>query len=95
MATRVLIRRATATASAWRRMPRIRSEPTHSTPLLVPLQRRFASSNSGHSEDRAPYRKGESVGNKPIGQFDVTGKVFVVTGAPYRFYPLPVWIRLL
>ena len=44
-----------------------------------PVQQRFA-----HSEDRAPYEKHENVGTKSFGQFDVGGKVFVVTGIGNR-----------
>jgi NAD(P)-dependent dehydrogenase (short-subunit alcohol dehydrogenase family) len=42
---------------------------------ISPLQRRFA-----HSEERAPYERAEPVGNRKFSQFDVGGKVFIVTG---------------
>jgi hypothetical protein len=32
----------------------------------------------------APYEKGENVGQKLFSQFDLAGKVFVVTGAACR-----------
>lgn len=44
----------------------------------LPLRRFYA------SEKRAPYEKGENVGEKKFSQFDVDGKVFVVTGAAAR-----------
>ncbi|KAJ4295534.1 hypothetical protein N0V90_007547 [Kalmusia sp. IMI 367209] len=67
MASRTLLRRLPRPSSALR-----------PTPLIPPLQRRFA------SEDRAPYAKAESVGNKPFSRFDINGKVFLVTGAACR-----------
>ncbi|KAK7177561.1 short-chain dehydrogenase [Paraphaeosphaeria sporulosa] len=79
MALRTLVRRAAGASSAWRSVSRTQPEHLRRRAFVAPPQYRFASSNSGYSEDRAPYEKGESVGSKPFSQFDVRGKVFVVT----------------
>jgi D-arabinitol 2-dehydrogenase len=35
---------------------------------------------------QVPYEKGEDVGKKKFSQFDMEGKVFVVTGAAFKFF---------
>lgn len=53
-----------------------------SRPLVAkisPVIQRFA-----HTQAQAPYERAESVGNRPFSQFDLGGKVFVVTGAASR-----------
>ncbi|KAF2449131.1 NAD(P)-binding protein [Karstenula rhodostoma CBS 690.94] len=80
MASPTLVRRLAGASSAWRAVPRARPAPLRLAPIATPLQCRCASSHLKNSEDRAPYEKGESVGNKRFSQFDISGKVFVVTG---------------
>jgi hypothetical protein len=87
MASKTLVRGVVGASSAWRSVAAIRPAFLRSTPAVAPLQYRFASSQPGNSEDRAPYEKGERVGNKSFSQFDIGGKVFVVTGAAARCYP--------
>ncbi|CAI6312870.1 unnamed protein product [Periconia digitata] len=53
--------------------PALRPRPLFS--MLNTHQRRFE-----HSTPRAPYSRTENVGKQNFGQFDVGGKVFVVTG---------------
>lgn len=65
-----LVRRLASCPAAWR-----------SGPLITPLQRRGI---HGRSEQRAPYEKAENVGDRRFSQFDVGGKVFIVTGSASR-----------
>ena len=71
------IRAGSLLRSIGRAPPVWRSRPALTT--LDPLPHRFA-----HSESRAPYKKAENVGDKPFSQFDLGGKVFVVTGTASR-----------
>ncbi|KAF9741105.1 hypothetical protein PMIN06_008355 [Paraphaeosphaeria minitans] len=80
MASRSLLSRVAGASSAWRAASRVRPEPLRLAPIIAPLQCRSAGSKAKCSEDLAPYKKGESVGNKAFSQFDIGGKVFVVTG---------------
>ncbi|OAG12443.1 NAD(P)-binding protein [Paraphaeosphaeria sporulosa] len=80
MASKTLVRRVAGASSVWRAVSRVRPEPLRLAPIFAPLQSRFTSSNARHSEDRAPYEKSESVGNRALSQFDISGKVFIVTG---------------
>lgn len=84
MIGRTLVYRVARASSAGRSIAAIRPHPLLSAPRISPLQHRLASSKSGYAEDRAPYKKAESAGSKPFSQFDVSGKVFVVTGAAAR-----------
>jgi hypothetical protein len=69
-------------------------------PSAAPFQRRCVSQQSQSTvpltEDPAkqskpaPYEKGENVGEKRFSQFDLAGKVFVVTGAACRPPPHPI-----
>jgi hypothetical protein len=44
-------------------------------------QRRGLASHQDATYPQVPYKKAESVGTKRFSQFDLDGKVFVVTGA--------------
>lgn len=50
-------------------------------PLAGRLQRRSLASHQDVTYPQVPYEKAENVGEKKFSQFDVAGKVFVVTGA--------------
>ncbi|RMZ74667.1 D-arabinitol 2-dehydrogenase [Pyrenophora seminiperda CCB06] len=49
-------------------------------PLSSPLQRRSFASHQDVTYPQVPYEKAEKVGEKKFSQFDIAGKVFVVTG---------------
>jgi hypothetical protein len=53
------------------------------------LQRRSLASHQDATYPQVPYEKAESVGEKKFSQFDLDGKVFVVTGAACRPPPAP------
>lgn len=57
-------------------------------PFATPLQRRSLASHQDATYSQVPYEKAESVGKKRFSQFDVEGKVFVVTGAACRPPPI-------
>jgi D-arabinitol 2-dehydrogenase len=57
-------------------------------PFTAPLQRRTLASHQDATYPQVPYEKAESVGEKRFSQFDLDGKVFVVTGAACRPPPL-------
>lgn len=54
-------------------------------PLVAPLQRRTFATDQDAAYSQAPYKKAENVGAQPFSQFDLGGKVFVVTGAARHF----------
>jgi hypothetical protein len=49
-------------------------------PLTTPLQQRGLASHQDATYPQVPYEKHEKVGDKRFSQFDLEGKVFVVTG---------------
>ncbi|RYN76943.1 hypothetical protein AA0119_g8427 [Alternaria tenuissima] len=49
-------------------------------PFTAPPQRRTLASHQEATYPQVPYEKAESVGEKRFSQFDLDGKVFVVTG---------------
>jgi hypothetical protein len=53
-------------------------------PFVTPLQRRTLASHQDVTYPQVPYEKAENVGEKRFSQFDLAGKVFVVTGTAYR-----------
>jgi len=57
-------------------------------PLSTPLQRRSFASHQDATYPQVPYEKAENVGEKKFSQFDLAGKVFVVTGAACRPPPI-------
>lgn len=70
--------------------------------LTSSLQRRGLASHQDVAYSQVPYDKGERVGDKRFSQFDMEGKVFVVTGAAssphtteHHALPLPEANRLL
>ncbi|KAF1833686.1 hypothetical protein BDW02DRAFT_569778 [Decorospora gaudefroyi] len=50
----------------------------------TPLQQRSFASHQDVTYPQVPYEKAENVGEKRFSQFDMDGKVFVVTGAACR-----------
>jgi hypothetical protein len=58
-------------------------------PLSPLLQQRCLASHQDATYPQVTYEKAEKVGNKMFGQFDMAGKVFVVTGAACRPPPVP------
>lgn len=50
-------------------------------PRICVLQQRGLATHQDATYPQVPYKKGENVGGKRFSQFDLQGKVFVVTGA--------------
>ena len=57
-------------------------------PCMTPLHRRGLASHQDATYPQVPYEKHETVGEKRFSQFDLDGKVFVVTGAACRPPPI-------
>jgi hypothetical protein len=77
--TAMLARRILAAPAASRLLPC----------TTTPLQLQRFGVRFQHQGVNSPYEKREKVGNKQFADFDLNGKVFVVTGALSRlFYPL-------
>jgi hypothetical protein len=64
-------------------------------PLTTPLQRRGLASHQDVTYPQVPYEKAENVGEKKFSQFDLAGKVFVVTGAACRPPPISRAVAML
>lgn len=67
-----------------RRIPRPLSRSLRAQPTVLQFQRRNLVSHQDAAYQQASYQKAESVGDKRFSEFDLAGKVFVVTGAACR-----------
>jgi D-arabinitol 2-dehydrogenase len=70
-----------STRTAFRRFAQPVTSSFRLRPVLLLGQRRGLVSHQDATYPQVPYEKGESVGDKRFSQFDLEGKVFVVTGA--------------